>query len=143
MTTPMSAPSSSLAHASNSASRQWLSFVTRTAICWFSRSAGESDLHVESEVVAEVAEVVPKRVLRTDHISGVDGEIHPKDVVANRLIEVLDVDPALEQEAGHPGNEPGVVVSDYRDFSHVGRHRCPPPLERVSRHHDETQSTSG
>jgi len=61
-------------------------------------------------------------LLRTAHPGGVDGHRHPEDPVPDRLIEVLDVDVALEKQRRDAGDETGVVLADDGDLRVLAAH---------------------
>ncbi len=82
---------------------------------------GEPDLHVDAECVAQVGEVV------AEFSSGVTIPACRRAwssgrSLADRLVEVLDVDAALEQERGHFGDEARVVLADDRNLSQIASH---------------------
>jgi phosphoribosylformylglycinamidine synthase len=84
--------------------------------------AGEPHLDVEAEVRAQVVERVAQLGLGTGHRRRVDVHRHPEDAVPDGLVEVLDVDVALEQERRHAGDESGLVLTDDRDLRVLPRH---------------------
>jgi hypothetical protein len=84
--------------------------------------AGEPYLDLDAEFPSEVRKRLPEFVGVGLHLTRLDAHRHPEQAITDRLIEILDVDSALEQQSGDSGDESGFVAADNRDFGEFGRH---------------------
>ena len=80
------------------------------------------DLQVDAEFLAEVGQVLAECLLGRHHVGGVDVHRHPEDAFTDCLIEILDVDAALEQERRDFGDQPGIVLADHRYLGQLSGH---------------------
>ncbi len=79
----------------------------------------EANADVYPEVVAEFGEVAAESVFAHGHLARLDVNRHAEDALADGLVDVLDVDSALEEEGRDAGDESGIIVPDDGDFGQL------------------------